>query len=290
MADVFSKAVSSKATKNGSVITTTSVTANYVSDQNRAISGVSENTLETKYENSFDDPTYYGGGGLTRGLLGYYRLEETSGVRFNRGTYGSSLHLTDNNTVGTVTGKVAIQGNTGTAAFFTRGNSEYLSLSSPSVLNPGDTDFSISTWFKIDPSLPNTNQNVFGLWGNAGSRAYKLFYNGANQNIYFYVSNNGTATQTIGNTAVSTNTWYNLTVVHSNGGTPSTTAYLNNSSIGTTGHTVFKVGVVPFILGGIADGTNYYNGALDDFAFWNKTLTADEVSEVYNSGSGKVLR
>ena len=57
MADVFSKAVSSKATKNGSVITTTSVTANYVSDQNRAISGVSENTLETKYENSFDDPT-----------------------------------------------------------------------------------------------------------------------------------------------------------------------------------------------------------------------------------------
>ena len=288
MADVFSKAISSKATKNGSVITTTSVTANYVSDQSRAVSGVSENTLETKYDNSFDDPTYYGGGGLSRGLVAYYRLDETSGVRYNRGTTGGGINLTDNNTVGSTTGAVAIQGNPAVAASFVRGNSEYLSLSTPSVLNAGGADFSISVWFNIYSSLDTTNQNILGVWGSSGSYSYRLYYNGANQKIYWYTSSTGSNTTTIASSSVSSDTFYNTMLVHDN--SSGSEAYLNGSSLGSAGSIISSQSSTAFILGGIAAGTNYFNGAIDDFALWNRQITSDEISQVYNSGSGKVLR
>jgi len=287
MADVFSKAVSANATKNGSVVTTVGVTANYVSDQSRAISGVSENTLENKYDNSFDDPTYYGGGGLSRGLLAYYRFEETSGVRYNRGTIGGGLNLTDNNTVGSTTGAVAIQGNPAVGASFVRGNSEYLSLSDPSEVNVGGADFSISIWFKIDSSLSGLNQNILGVW-QTSKFSYRLYYNGSNKKIFWYTSANGTSATSIASSTVSDDTFYNTVLIHDN--SSGSEVYLNNSSIGSAGSVVKSQPSVAFVVGGIADGTDYFNGVLDDLAIWNRQITSDEISQVYNSGSGKVLR
>ena len=288
MADVFSKAVSANATKNGSVVTTVGVTANYISDQSRAISGVSENTLETKYDNSFDDPTYYGGGGLSRGLLAYYRLDATSGVRYNRGTTGGGINLTDNNTVGSTTGAVAIHGNPAVAASFVRGNSEYLSLSTPSVLNAGGADFSISLWFNIYSSLENTNQNILGVWGGSGSLSYRLYYNGADKKIYWQTSPNGTSNTTVASAPVSSDTFYNTMLVHDN--SSGSEAYLNGSTMGTGGSIISSEPSTAFIIGGIAAGSDYFNGSIDDFALWNRQITSDEISQVYNSGSGKVLR
>lgn len=287
MADVFSKAVSANATKNGSVVTTVGVTANYVSDQSRAISGVSENTLENKYDNSFDDPTYYGGGGLSRGLLAYYRFEETSGVRYNRGTVGGGLNLTDNNTVGSATGAVAIQGNPAVGASFARSNSEYLSLSNPAELNVGGADFSISVWFKT--SSAGSSQNILGMW-EANKLSYLLFYNGVNQKIHWYTSANGTSSTSIASSTVSVDTFYNIVLVHDN--SSGSEVYLNNSSIGTAGSVVKSQPSVAFVVSGIPTSLtpNYFNGVLDDLAIWNRQINSDEISQVYNSGSGKVLR
>ena len=291
MADVFSKAVSANATKNGSVVTTASATANYVSDQSRAVSGVSENTLENKYDNSFDDPTYYGGGGLSRGLLAYYRLEETSGVRYNRGTTGGGIHLTDNNTVGSTTGLVAIPGNPATAASFVKGNTEYLSLSPPSVLNAGGADFSISAWVNIGSAADEENQNVFGIWRGSGYYSYRLYYNGVSQKLFWYISTNGTNSVEVGSASVSSDTFYNVIFAHGEG--TSSTFYLNGTSAGSSTVDVNNEPDTIFMIGGVfasyAD-SSYLPGAVDDFALWNRKITSTEVSQVYNSGIGKVLR
>ena len=40
-------------------------------------------------------------------------------------------------------------------------------------------------------------------------------------------------------------------------------------------------------LGKYAGGTHYFNGLMDEVGVWNKELTSDEVTELYNNGNGK---
>ena len=69
------------------------------------------------------------------------------------------------------------------------------------------------------------------------------------------------------------------------------TLYVNNVSEGTgskasdyslTNTEAFGTG--RYRSGGDA---NYFDGIIDEVAFWNRAITTDEISEIYNSGTGK---
>ncbi len=68
--------------------------------------------------------------------------------------------------------------------------------------------------------------------------------------------------------------------------------YLNGSQ--EVNHDVAKDGTLTetggFVLGGHRAGTGRnFNGLLDECAIWERALTADEVSSLYNKGTGVVI-
>ena len=170
--------------------------------------------INSKYDIRFDDPTYYGGGGLLTDLKASYRFDETSGIRYDRS--GNEIHLTDNNTVGSVSGKV------GTAADFIEGNSEYLSVGNASLgdLSPGSTDFSISFWAYFKSGGFTGQQFVGGIWLPTGNhREWLLLYNGdGNKKLGFYTSANGSAETKVKTDALSHSKWYHIVITHDNAG------------------------------------------------------------------------
>lgn len=58
---------------------------------------------------------------------------------------------------------------------------------------------------------------------------------------------------------------------------------LDNSGIGTGNLTASG----NFIIGQWESEGSYYQGSIDELGIWNRVLTTDEISELYNSGSGK---
>ncbi len=295
MADVFSKAITANSTKNGSVVTTALRTGGFQKEQSRAVSGVSESTLDDRFTERFDDPTYYGGGGLIKGLVGYFKLDETSGPRENimgRGLAGRITTMTDNNTVGSLEGHVSRSGSTGVAANFIRGNSEYLSVAAADVdgLNPGAESFTLSAWVYINSASQYVNQNIYGLWKSSGNqRSYKLWYDGGTQKLRFYYSQNGTSSLYLATTgAISADTWYQ-SLIRYDGATLG--FYIDNSSADSiAGVSTLYSSSADFILGGTADASNYLNGRLDNLALWERALTDEEMASLYNSGAGTILR
>ena len=220
---------------------------------------------------------------LSVSLAAYYELEEASGNRLDSHTGGYTL--TDVNTVGSGTG---IQG---TAADFEQTNAEYLSRVSTNSVFDGVTSFSISAWVNIE-SFSAVYPTVASVWNDgSNNRAWSLAFVG-NQ-PYFYISQlgtNATLSNITSGATLSTGTWHHL-VGTFNGSTGNLRIYVNNTQYtnasGRTGifnsSADFRIGhAVTFA--SRSDG--YFDGLIDEVGIWTKELTASEVSDLYNSGSG----
>ena len=243
--------------------------------------------INAKYDIRFDDPTYYGGGGLVRDLAASYRLDETVGVRIDRS--GNKVHLTDNNTVGSVAGKVGI------AADFTEGNSEYLSAANASLgsLSPGSTDFSISFWIYFKSSGFTGQQFVGGVWKPTDNhREWLLLYNATadgDDKLGFYTSANGSAETKVKTDALSHSTWYHIVILHNNTG-GARTIYQDTVAKGSDSNVTVNQGIGDFQLGNVQESSDYFSGYLDEFNVWNKVLSTDEIATLYHDGNGKHVR
>ena len=285
MASDISKCISANSVRHGSSLVLgpekTSLTNNIITEH--SLSNPSVSSIETRYDARFDDPTYYGGGGLLLNLVASYRLDEESGVRYDRSNNGR--HLTDNNTVSSISGKV------GVAADFTESNSEYLSLANASLgdISPGSSDFTISFWIYFKESGFTGQQFIGGVWKPSGSHREWLFLLDTSQKIGFYTSANGSAETTIKTGELSHSTWYHILVTHDNSG-GSRKLYVDNSAISNDSNVTINQGNGDFQLGNTEGSSDYVNGYLDEFNMWSKVLTTDDIANLYNSGNGKHVR
>jgi len=228
------------------------------------------------------NPYRFGGSSTTLldGLVSWWELEESSSTRVD--SHGST-NLTDVNTVGSATGKI------GTAAHFTGANNEELTnTAAPSGMWGGDKDWTISCWAYHDST---TFQVLMCLDGTLTSSSLTLdwmLYLVASK-YRFYTSDGGfdyVEATTFGN--ISTATWNHIVAWHDsaagsiniciNDGATDT-----NSSIGTPTH---KAGHDDIRLGRYGNSTSTMNGRIDEAAIWDRLLTADEITELYNSGDG----
>jgi hypothetical protein len=106
--------------------------------------------------------------------------------------------------------------------------------------------------------------------------------NGSSFRIYLGTSVNNAFSYTI-----STDTWYN--VVFTVDGS-SIKLYVNGSQVGTTytnphGSSLFTTAGDEFEIGANPTYRPYYwNGYIDEVAVWDATLSADDVTAIYNSG------
>lgn len=223
---------------------------------------------------------------LPTGLISYWELEEASGTRVDSTATGNDL--TDNNTVTTATGKQ------GEAALFTAANTEYLTITDASQSGlEGMADLSISFWIKFTSSPAiDTGFILYDKDWTGGDRAYHMRYyndNGAYKlwAMIYTVTEGQLSTVEYVNT-FSTGTWYHFVMVYDSSGQTITT-YVNNSQVAQItgeGGSAVNSNSTRFTIGANDTNGSPFDGVIDEFGMWSKTLSSGERSDLYNSGAG----
>jgi hypothetical protein len=217
-----------------------------------------------------------------QGVVASWRLEETSGVRVDA-TGRSANALSDINTVTSATGK------TGTAAQFTRANSEYLSCVSNSDLVMGDIDCTFAAWVYLDSKPASTAMAILGKWNNdivPSDVEYTLFYNTGIDRFKFTV--NDYAAEVVANNfgAATTGQW-NLVIAWHDSVANTLNIQVNN---GTVNSTSYSGGIPqrsnPFRLGADAFPNFWLDGRLDSVIIWKRVLSSGDRTAVWNGGAG----
>jgi len=207
----------------------------------------------------------------TSNLVSSWSMDETSGTRAD--SHGSN-DLTDNNTVSYATGVIS------NAANFISANSENLSSSTQPVTGAGAR--AAEFWFKTsstaDQALTSYGQNANGQWWRI------RIENGV---IYQRVTNGAKSWSNTWNDG----NWHHLVMqVDANSTIDDVVLYIDGtlqSSSGATTTQAINTGTGDLYFGREASGSIGYDGDIDECRYWNRVLTADEITWLYNSGSGR---
>jgi len=217
-------------------------------------------------------------------LISWWKLDETSGTRYD--AHGSN-NLSDINTVGYATGKK------GNAADFELSNSEHLKINDNASLSFGNESFTCVAWVKFESVDANPTKAILSKWEwEKNKREYELAKGYGRQKFTFKVSQNGTTeNEVIANTFgdVSAGVWYFVAGVHDSVN-DKLTIYVNDKFDSVSYSSGCNDNTSPFAIGAeFASGTavGYFDGLIDEAAMWRRALTADEISWLYNSGSGR---
>ena len=213
---------------------------------------------------------------LTDNLISYWKLDESSGNRAD--SHGSNT-LTNNNSTPSATGKI----NSG--ADFTPASSHYLSVADNASLSPTSE---MSVWVKLD-ALQDYAAFVSKWNEDASARTFGIALE--TSKFRFWISDDGGNFDAISNTtSVSTGTWYHIVTTYKNetngikiyvNGTAAQTSPSNSTSVFDSS-AEFRVARAQKFAG----LTNIVDGVIDEVGYWSRALTSQEVSDLYNSGSG----
>ena len=220
---------------------------------------------------------------LSASLVSYWELDEASGTRIDSNDLNKN-HLTDNNTVTQNTGKV------GSAAEFTRLNSEYLTRASNASLQTGDIDQTICAWVYLN-SKPAGTMRIAGKTDNTTGAGYAIDWQNTADRFSFrmWQAGGGASLNAIASHfgAPALSTWYFVVarfdsvsgngIITVNNGTKSATA--KSASPGSD--------TVAFAIGANGDGTSFFDGRIDQVGLWKRYLTDTEVTFLYNNGAGR---
>jgi hypothetical protein len=210
-------------------------------------------------------------GTLTTGLVSYWNLQG------NSNDYASSNNGTDSGvSYNTSYGKVNEGGNYNSG-------SGYTSIPDNSALSP--SSISVATWLYM-PSLPSTYNRVIDK--RNGNYGWHWGIKNGGATLYWEVGNGSTITDREWSYSFAANTWYDIVITQTG-----TTAnlYVNGSSVaGGSGspQTISNASGQALLFGkGIdGDGSAFY---LDEIGIWSKILSSQEITDLYNSGSGQTM-
>lgn len=222
---------------------------------------------------------------LRKGLVGYWRMEELTGTRYDRSPSGN--HLLSSNSVGQAVGVV------GNCAYFTKFSTPYLNLPSNATLQGANRDLFIACWVKL--TTKTTTQQIVTKFGASITNRceYALLYvPSATDRFEFIISTNnagGTLTAVANNFgAPSIGVWYFICAwwdqtagtvnISVNNGTANSTS--GPKAIGSTG-AAFMVGWRETL-----PSNESLDGYVDELGLWRRVLTTAEKSQLYRGGLG----
>jgi prepilin-type N-terminal cleavage/methylation domain-containing protein len=220
---------------------------------------------------SQDDP-YALPTGLVSGLVAYWKLDESSGARYD--SVGAS-DLTDNNTVGYVSGAV------NNAADF-QNDSERLSVGGNADLRLTNAAWSLSFWFKADAVPVGGDSKYIISAGELSGSRYDVRIGSDNQRLQ-WVRHNAT-TPVLSADVMYINTLYHAMYTYN--GTI-LTLYLNGVYNNSAAYTQHTASVGNFVIGsGAAYPAREFDGMIDEVGIWSRALAVGEVESLYNYGFG----
>ena len=174
-----------------------------------------------------------------------------------------------------------------TLSAYLDGSNELISVGDVSAINSA-SNVSISGWFNAS-SFPHSTYN--SLWGGGGEgdpNHPTRFWLSCNNSSYFRIFL-GTSVNNTFAYSISTDTWYNVVLTVDDA---SIKLYVNGSPAGSTytnphGTSLFATAGDDFEIGSNPTYDTYeWNGYIDEFAVFNSTLTADNVTAIWNGGNG----
>ncbi len=222
--------------------------------------------------------------GTTDGLVGYWKLDETSGT--------TAIELINNNDgvmTGGLTGADTITGKNKGALQF-NGTTDYISVPDTDELNPDA--WTLSSWFKVDALSADGTQMIIEKSEDTNAsnqRDYSMQFNQPENSLRcYYQSASGVdgITNDVNNSVV-VGQWYHGACVY-NATNNTLTAYLNGAQL--TQKNVAGI-IPPKTDGKINIGAAQYKltpindefvGAIDDVRIYNRPLSAAEIAEIYN--------
>lgn len=209
---------------------------------------------------------------LTDNLVSYWKLDEASG---NRADSHGSATLTDNNTVGSATGKI----NNG--ADFEFDNAEHLS----NAAFAAGTACSVSAWVKFEAVRGYTPV----LHIKDGSNHMPYFAPNNALRFCCYLQTTGgqiSVDEASGGTELQAATDYHAVLTYDNA--TGIRIYINGSleRQGSTGQGNMVSATAALAIGFEIGTGRYFDGVIDEVGFWSRALTSDEVTELYNGGNG----
>jgi hypothetical protein len=213
---------------------------------------------------------------LLTGLVAWYSMDEASGARAD--SHGNAPNLTDNNTVGSATGKIS------NAADFEASNLESLSIVSASAGDfDFDSDFTISCW--VNAESLTTDHRVVDCFAGVG---YRIFIESGD--FFFDVGDGTTISRARDTTNPTIGAWHHLVVgwdssdgrafLYRDGGSILQGAVNTGPSNPVTAGSNFFVGALN---GG---ASKHWDGLIDEFAVWSRVLAVDDRARLYNGGDG----
>jgi hypothetical protein len=218
------------------------------------------------------------------GCLAYYNFEQTSGTLTNQATtsngftdgLGSAVDGTNNGATQTATGKI---GN----AWSFDGTNDYISISNNTSLPSGAEVFTYNIWVNLDTW---TGYRTFFSLGTGVTNEALYVTNDGNSNdgnveVHRYGGEVGDSSPT----TIAIGTWNMITVTYT--GT-TVELFINGVSVDTTVHTL-NVDENGMRIGKNSHNSEFMDGKLDEFSVWNRVLTTDEISLLYNSGTGATV-
>lgn len=224
---------------------------------------------------------------LNTSLVAYWKLEEASGTRIDSEPGGTPQSLDETNSVTQTTGII------GNAAFFTAANIESLTHIDSTDLSVGDIDFSMAGWAKF--TATNTTQTICSHYGTfTANRSWRVILLGSTAQIQFRVTSNGTTETTLTASSfgpVSPDTWVFVVASHDSVNNLLKVSVRSSANqTGTVDSVSYSAGVFNstyLFQVGNTEGGGPMDGAIDELGFWKKVLSADEITELWNSGIGK---
>lgn len=228
-----------------------------------------------------------GGTPPTSGLVGHWKLDETSGTSAADSS-GSAL-------TGTMQGSMdaaadTVGGKLATALDFD-GTNDRISLGTSNTLNLYN-DFTVSAWInprdmgESDGGIGYDIGTVFSRYTN-GASGYMLLisdYSGGNRLGFYSEGTGDTIASNSG--AITRNAWQHVAVVKQ-AASDTVTLYINGIVVGSGSNDVQSQTNAPAYIGAWPDapgGVSTFDGAIDDLRVYNRALSAQEVSQLYHYG------
>lgn len=166
------------------------------------------------------------------------------------------------------------------------GTDDYVNIGTNTDLEEGLT-FSVSAWIRTTASVDSADRYVGKQEGSGDYAGWWLTFDpNGNRTARFSIitKDTGANTRIAGTTSLNDGAWHH--VVGTYDANADLVLYVNGSSenfASADGGTASTTADLQF--GQRMDGSYSYPGDLDDVRFYNKTLTATEVSNLYNTGS-----
>ena len=218
---------------------------------------------------------------LATGLVSYWALDEASGTRYDS-VVASGNDLTDNNTVGSVAGKL------NNAASFVAANSESLSLAGG--LTALSDNFTVDFWVAAAVVTREgllTNGNGIGLVPLGFTVEDNVF--GAGDLLIITRNDGGTYCYT--STGVITtdgSAFQHVVITYATAASPAVHVYINGVDKALTfagAPSVLGAGNL-FSLGRRGDTPRFFTGRQDEVGLWSRVLTAQERTDLWAADAG----